>query len=80
MKKNKMIWVKWVDANEMQGWAGIEEVKLDVLPVVDSIGFLFSDDEEKIILVSSHSNFDAYIGRLAIPKGCVKSIRELRVK
>jgi len=76
----KRVEVIWQDANEMHGWAVGEEVRLDGLPTVTSVGFLFLEDDDKIILVSSQSSFGAYIGRLSIPKGCVKSIRELRIK
>lgn len=76
----KMVQIIWNDANEMHGWGVEEEIKLDKLPVVETIGYLFSQDDEQLVIVSSQSDYGAYLGRLAIPKGCVKTIKELRVK
>lgn len=80
MKKLKMVSVDWVDSNIMHGWASEEEARLDGLPEVHSVGFLFSRDDEKIILIMGYSEYGALIERKAIPMGCIKSIKKLRVE
>jgi len=76
----KRVEVECVDINIMHGWAGEYEVSMDKLPDTRFIGYLFSEDDEKVVLVMGYSNYGLYIERTAIPKGCVKSIKELRLK
>ena len=76
----KKVEVTWVDANIMHDWALKQEVEQDGLPTVKSMGYLFMEDDDKIVIVMGWSNYGAYIERKAIPKGCIKSIKELRIK
>lgn len=76
----KRVEIECVDTNIMHGWAGEDEVATDTLPDTWLIGYLFSEDDEKITIVMGYSNFGLYIERMTIPRGCIKSIHELRVK
>ena len=76
----KRVEVECVDTNIMHGWAGKDEVSTDNLPDTWFMGYVFSEDSEKLILVMGYSNYGLYIERVTIPRGCIKSVKELRVK
>lgn len=74
----KRVIVGWFDSNVMHGWQPNSE-SVNVA-VCESIGYLKEDTKEKIVLLQCISNFGFEMGKMAIPKGCIKSIRELRLK
>ena len=80
MKRKTRVEIEWVDSNIMHDWASEDEVSLDKLPSCFSVGYFFSEDDEKVIITMGYSNYGLYIIRKAIPKGCIKSIKELRIK
>ncbi len=70
--------VEWYDSNIVHGWQPHSESCNVAL--CESMGFLKEDTTEKIVLLQSWSNFGFEMGRMAIPRGCIKSIKELRLK
>lgn len=76
--KNKMILVEWTDVSVAHGWGcgdeGAETAECK------SVGFLRLEDETKIQMAMAVSNLGNVFEVMSIPKGCIKSIRELRVK
>lgn len=80
MKRQKMVLIEWVDSNIMHGWRISEEANEDTVAHCKTVGFLKSQDDEKITLVMGESDFGSVIECITIPKGCIKSIKELRVK
>ncbi len=75
----KKVIVKWEDSNVVHGWQMNGETPYE-LALCESIGYVQFEDDIKLALIQTISNFGAYMGVLSIPKGCIKSIKELRVK
>jgi len=76
----KKVLVDWVDISVAHGWACSEDVDRDDVAHCQSVGFLYSQNNDKIVLVMGVSNFGNYFERKSIPVACVKSIKELRLK
>ena len=72
--------VEWIDSSSL-GAVWVEKEEVDTLLVKDcvTIGFLFYEDSEVIKLVQSVGS-DCVMNITVIPKGCIKSIKELRVR
>ena len=75
----KKVIVEWVDSNVLHGWQMEGEVSCDIA-VCESLGYVKYEDNDKLILSQTVSNFGSQMGVLAIPKGCIKSVKELRAK
>lgn len=74
----KKVLVEWVDANILHGWqSDIEDCNI---ALTEEVGYLIREDDEKIILARGVSTYGFLNSPMAIPKGCVKSMKELRVK
>ena len=70
--------IKFNDSNFMHGW---EDNNLkDDLAVATVMGYFKSEDSDQITLTMAYSDFGLRFAKLTIPKGSIKSIKELRVK
>ena len=76
----KMVLIEWLDSNIMHGWRTEEEVKEDILAHCKTIGFLIAQNDKCITLTMGISDFGSVLESITIPKGCIKSMRELRLK
>ena len=79
MQRNKILLVEFADSNIMHGWEHPESA-IDNLAYAKAIGYLKSETEEQITLTMAISDFGLIFEKLTIPKGSIKSIKELRVK
>ena len=74
----KIVLVDWVDSASVGGWAGEEDLNVCECKTV---GFLLRKTKDKVVVAQSISPRDAVEvcdNRFAIPRGCIKSIRELK--
>lgn len=73
----KLVMVEWEDSCSGHGWMG-RDVGWYIERVV-SVGILISEDEEKIELIPNISSPNK-LHQIAIPKGCIKRIRRIKIK
>jgi len=48
--------------------------------VCEDVGWIVEEDNDMIALARGISNYNFYNSPMAIPKGCISEIKELRVK
>jgi len=75
----RVVLISWLDSNVTHGWDLKDDVVNDVAHC-ETAGIVYAEDEDKITVVLAESDCDSTLERLTIPKGCIKSIRELRVR
>ena len=73
----KRLEVEFYDSNFMYGWESEGE---DDLAGVTAIGYYKSEDDKQLTLTMAYSNFGLRFAKLSIPKGSIRTIRELRIK
>ena len=78
----KFVHVYWIDIQSDSSWRSVEDVKEDTLPRCLSTGFLISDDEDMIRLVSDFNfkedgSIDECGNSTIIPRHNVYEIKEV---
>ena len=74
----KKVLIEWVDSNIQHGWQS--NTNDCNVALTEEVGYLVQEDTEKIIVARGYSQYGFYNSPMAIPIGCIKSIRELRLK
>jgi len=67
-----------MDSSIQHGWQ--EDINECCVALCEDVGFLVEEDDEKIILARGVSQTGFVNSPMAIPKGSVISIKEMRVK
>ncbi len=78
IKMLKRLEIEFYDSNFMHGWEG-DDVK-DELALATVMGYFKSEDDGQLTLTMAYSNFGLRFAKLTIPKGSIKSRKELRIK
>jgi hypothetical protein len=78
----QFVHVYWIDIQSDSSWRSVEDVKEDDLPRCLSTGFLISDDDEMIRIVSDFNfkddgSIDECGNSTIIPKSVVQEIKEV---
>ena len=75
-----MILVGWSDTGVVHGWRCNEDASKDGFANCQSVGILVAETEDKITITLGISDQGLVLDCMTIPKGCIKSIKELRLK
>jgi len=75
----KRIEVEFADSNLTHGWEH-PDASIDELAYVRAIGFLKSADDNQVTITMANSALGLIFEKMTIPRGAIKSIKELRVK
>ena len=65
--------VEWVDSTARSSWADREEWTLQ-RSEIRSVGYLFKDLSDRVVILQSVSGLDLIDHQLSIPRGCIKSM------
>ena len=79
MKALKVILVEWDDSNVTHGWR-LDDAGGDVVAHCRTVGILKAEDDKKITLAFGDSDCGSVLETITIPKGCITSMRKLRVR
>ena len=74
-----LVKVRWEDIQSHDGpWVDMEEIPEYTPVTVETVGWIITDHEKYITLVSTLSDDQTFTGSVcSIPKGCILSIRDL---
>ena len=73
---NKEVRIHWDDSNGYHGWISKELVDTNIAHC-RSWGLLIAETEESLTIVFGDSDCGSVMNSLAIPKSCIKSVKEL---
>ena len=75
---NKKVEITWVDSKGVtSSWEFKEDIEHLEPCTITSIGYLLEDNKEYKTIVQSMSA-EQLLGRLTIPAGCIKKVRNVR--
>jgi hypothetical protein len=75
----KIVLVEWEDSAMSAHWQDKECFKDKETARATSVGFRITEDDKKLTIIQSIGEAE-YQGAITIPKGCIKRIRQLKVK
>ena len=81
MKKmtEKLVKVVWYDSfADSSGWYCKEDIKYVESVRCESVGYLLEDNDRELKLCHTMSESDLVMGKLVIPKGMIREVKELR--
>jgi len=71
--------VEWDDAYSKSGWTNPND-DLTISKCI-TVGLLLSENDDRVVVAQNASHTSGSIGDiLAIPRGCIKRIRELKIR
>ncbi len=74
----KLVLVEWDDCStRLGGWHHLDE--MDSTLACYSMGIICKEDDKQIVLAHSRNSEGLYLETCAIPRGCIKRIRYLKV-
>lgn len=74
----KLVKVKWHDSNIQHGWQ-VDTNDCSVA-LCEDVGWIIHEDDKMIIMARGISDHAFFNSPMAIPRGCIIEIKELRCK
>ena len=78
MKEYKRVEVEWDDSCSNNGWQCADTAKSHSTAQCRTVSYLVKSSKKSITLVQSLSNTGNISELMAIPRGCIKSIKVLK--
>ncbi len=78
MKRNKIVLIEWDDTGVKHGW--LELGNDNCIAHCHSVGFYISEDELGVTISFAVSDQGLVMEKKTIAKGCIRSMKELRVR
>ncbi len=75
----KKVLVVWVDTGVIHGWLETESNN-DCIAYCKSLGFLIKENDEGVTICFGISDQGLVMEKKTIPRGCIKAIKELRIR
>ena len=80
MRKNKLIFVEWVDTTTIPDWYSEFNVKNLCPTTIHSVGWLIKSDKDFIVIAASFSPTSELFSQIScIPKGCIVTHYDLNL-
>ena len=73
----KIVYVKWEDSHVSGAWVDREDVATWSL-TIDTVGYLFAEDNRTISIASSVSKNGNFSGVIKIPRSCIRKMKMLK--
>ena len=77
--RSRIVLVEWADSNFEHGWLSVDQVS-GILITTVSVGFVVLEDDDSISIAQNKSEINTFMGVMTIPKSCIMSIKEMRVR
>jgi len=74
-----LVLVEWVDIESNPQWQSVEDATARHCPVHFGVGFILKMDKDELTLVHNTGRDDPRCDNTIYPRGCVKSIKVLRI-
>ena len=71
----KIVEVHWVDSASVGGWTNDPEC---TCIACKTVGYLIKKDRDEVVVAQCTSDEMLYDNKFVIPRGCIKSIREIK--
>jgi len=78
-KEFQMVLAEWLDSNVTHGWRP-DDCNGDTIAHCRTVGILKAEDETKITVALGDSDGGSVMETITIPRGCITSIRKLRIR
>ena len=80
MSSYPLVLIRWADIQSHDGpWVDMAEIPEYTPVVVETVGWIITDADDYITLVSTLSDDKTFTGSVcSLPKGCIKSIKPIR--
>lgn len=77
MRKRPLLLIEWDDVSSWSGWESIDKYKGYKPARAKMVGWRIHGDRQNIVIASALDNDDCCNGVRVIPRGCIRSMREL---